>query len=339
VLPGITVGAIFSLAPTAHWTNPTPSGAPYAVLVPACDGDVSSLEGIALYDWMRGADAAHAEAQLFVNGANHDFFNTEWRFDDNGDGKNCPTSVEIGGVAQRGYLEGALGSYFDHTIGVATGGTHQYEDFLEGDSDIPGAIQQWAHKTVDVRVSYGAPTRKSIADETESGAPLTDALGQPDTFSPTFSVARRCAGTTDCDTSFPHAVPAMFLSWMSAAQIAHWGLGSLDASGYDHFSFRIVSRKSTLNGAITTMDMVVRLTDASGTIYNTTLGAIRTVPHLYASNEQREILQTERIDLAKLKTLAPALDLVHLSAFELETSTPAQPTGSVLVTDIELGKD
>jgi hypothetical protein len=336
-LPGITVGAIFSLAPTAHWTNPTPHGTPYAVLVPACDGDVSSLEGIALYDWQRAADATHAEAQLFVNGSNHDFYNTEWRFDDNGDGKNCNTSVEIGGIAQRGYLEGALGSYFDHTIGA--GSTHQYEDFIEGDSDIPGAIQQWAGRTVDVRVSYGAPTRKSIADETETGAPLTNALGQPDTFSPTFSVARRCAGTTDCDTAYPHAIPAMFLSWMASAQVASWGLGSLDTTGFDHFSFRIVSRRSTLNGTITTMDMVVRLIDATGTIYNTTLGAIRTVPHLYASNMQREILQTERIDLAKLKTLAPSLDLVHLKAFELETSTPAQPTGSVLVTDIELGKD
>lgn len=336
-LPGIAVGSIFSLAPTTHWTDPTPGDAPYTVLVPACDGDVASLEGITLYDRKRVLLDGTPQSQLFVNGANHDFFSTEWRFDDNGDGANCNTSVEIGATAQQGFLEGAVGSWFDHTIGT---GDRHVEDFEQADDVVPGAINQYATRDIDVRVSYQGRDVRIIADETEAGAPATNALLQPDTFSPSYYVARRCTGTTDCDANFPHDVPAMFLSWMSPGEVAHWGLGALDASRYDALSFRIVSRRSTLNSAtMPTMDLVVRLTDADGTVYSTTLGAIRPVPHLYASNQQREVFQTERIDLRAVAAAVPALDLSRLASFELEMSTPARMSGSVLITDIELSRD
>nr|BFE67984.1 hypothetical protein GCM10020092_012850 [Actinoplanes digitatis] len=58
--------------------NPVPD-VPSATILPGCDNDVSDLQGQAYIDATRGVGAGRAlHSSLYVIGANHNFFNTEW---------------------------------------------------------------------------------------------------------------------------------------------------------------------------------------------------------------------------------------------------------------------
>jgi hypothetical protein len=66
------------IAPTAFSRNPAP-GIPTVVLLPACDGDVSDLEGQYYLDAARDITTDPAlRSAVYVEGTNHNFFNTEW---------------------------------------------------------------------------------------------------------------------------------------------------------------------------------------------------------------------------------------------------------------------
>lgn len=66
------------LGPVVAHYNPAPL-VPAVVLLPGCDGDVTDLEGQAYIDRARDLIADPAlRAGIFIDGANHNFFNTEW---------------------------------------------------------------------------------------------------------------------------------------------------------------------------------------------------------------------------------------------------------------------
>jgi hypothetical protein len=79
-VPGTQIRAVVSLAPTDSGAS---SGAPrgYALLaiLPAADGDVRTNEGAHFYD---RAEPAPFKCQLYIDGANHNFFNRQWPKDD-----------------------------------------------------------------------------------------------------------------------------------------------------------------------------------------------------------------------------------------------------------------
>jgi dienelactone hydrolase len=66
------------IAPIAAQYNPAPT-VPVVVLLPACDGDVTDLQGQSYVDRNRdlGVDPALRSA-VFIEGANHAWFNSEW---------------------------------------------------------------------------------------------------------------------------------------------------------------------------------------------------------------------------------------------------------------------
>ncbi|MDQ1294428.1 MAG: hypothetical protein QG608_2311 [Actinomycetota bacterium] len=66
------------IAPTAFGRNPAP-GTPTVVLLPGCDGDVYDLQGQYYLDDARDVTADPVlRSALFVEGANHNYFNSEW---------------------------------------------------------------------------------------------------------------------------------------------------------------------------------------------------------------------------------------------------------------------
>jgi hypothetical protein len=73
-----TIRGLLLIAPTAFDENPVPD-VPSVSILPGCDGDVSDLDGQTYVDETREVsrgDALHSA--LYVIGANHNFFNTEW---------------------------------------------------------------------------------------------------------------------------------------------------------------------------------------------------------------------------------------------------------------------
>ncbi|MET4575669.1 hypothetical protein [Ottowia thiooxydans] len=72
------------LAPTDFYGTVGLANIPLAVVLPSCDGDVFNMQGARTYDNNRYSfdyDTA-ADIQVLVRGANHNYYNTEWRRDD-----------------------------------------------------------------------------------------------------------------------------------------------------------------------------------------------------------------------------------------------------------------
>ncbi|MER5769357.1 hypothetical protein [Streptomyces sp. NPDC001985] len=66
------------IGPTLFGQNPAPD-VPSLTILPGCDGDVSDLQGQLHLDATRGAGRGRAlHSAVYMVGANHNFFNTEW---------------------------------------------------------------------------------------------------------------------------------------------------------------------------------------------------------------------------------------------------------------------
>ncbi|MGQ4406440.1 alpha/beta hydrolase family protein [Streptomyces hayashii] len=66
------------IGPTVFGQNPV-ADVPSASILPGCDGDVSDLEGETYLDGTRGVSHGTAlHSAVYVIGANHNFFNSEW---------------------------------------------------------------------------------------------------------------------------------------------------------------------------------------------------------------------------------------------------------------------
>ncbi|WP_412737359.1 hypothetical protein [Krasilnikovia sp. MM14-A1259] len=73
-----TIRGTLLIGPTIFGHNPAPD-VPSATILPGCDGDVSDLQGQMYVDATRGVGNGQAlHSALYVVGANHNFFNTEW---------------------------------------------------------------------------------------------------------------------------------------------------------------------------------------------------------------------------------------------------------------------
>jgi len=73
-----TIRGLLLIGPTIFGENPAPD-VPSATILPGCDGDVSDLEGQMFVDATRGVSSGTAlHSALYVLGADHNFFNTEW---------------------------------------------------------------------------------------------------------------------------------------------------------------------------------------------------------------------------------------------------------------------
>lgn len=327
-IPGVRIASVFAIAPT-DYHDPQVVDAPYAVLLPSCDGDVSTLEGMNTYDRSVVRDDGRYQAQVLFSRANHNYFSTEWRQDDNGDGAQCPTSVEIGATAQRGMLEGVIGTWLRSTLHAAP-----IEWFVRGEGVIAEGIETWAGTALDLRWSHSAAMRLPIDDFTGGAAPMTNLLGQPNTFTSDFRLLRHCY-RTECDPYFLHVEEAMLLGWDETAMPrAEFGLGGMDASSWGYFSFRVASRRSTLNTGRETQDFWIVLRDAAGAEATLLVSDVMRVPHLYPANVTLEVLQTVRVPIARIaeEGVSPAT----LRSFEIRLPAPDRNTGSFLITDIEL---
>jgi dienelactone hydrolase len=79
-LPGVAIRAVLALAPTDWGATPIrPRGYAYQTILPAGDGDVWSNDGAKFYDQ---ALAEPIKSQVYVDNANHNFFNRHWLSDD-----------------------------------------------------------------------------------------------------------------------------------------------------------------------------------------------------------------------------------------------------------------
>ncbi|MFI5845210.1 alpha/beta hydrolase family protein [Catenuloplanes sp. NPDC051500] len=73
-----SIRGVLHIGPTIFGQNPAPD-VPSVTILPGCDGDVADLQGQMFADATRGVSSGRAlHSVLFVVGANHNYFNTEW---------------------------------------------------------------------------------------------------------------------------------------------------------------------------------------------------------------------------------------------------------------------
>lgn len=83
-LPGVAIRAVLSLAPVNSGANSgRPRGFAFMTFLPAADGDVVENNGAQYYD---SATAEPVKTQLYIDFANHNYFNRQWLNDDTSGG-------------------------------------------------------------------------------------------------------------------------------------------------------------------------------------------------------------------------------------------------------------
>lgn len=83
-LPGVKIRAVLSLAPVNSGANSgKPHGYAFLTFLPAADGDVIDNNGAQFYDQ---ATASPFKTQLYIDHANHNYFNRQWLNDDTSGG-------------------------------------------------------------------------------------------------------------------------------------------------------------------------------------------------------------------------------------------------------------
>lgn len=123
-LPANTlVKGLFAIAPTdAQESQPAPLDAPFAVLLPMCDGDVSDLQGLRFFERAmakRIETRKSFKATFAVWGANHNYYNSEWQ---ESDATGCVGHKPLfdmsgGSTAQRNTAFQPVLAFFRSTVG------------------------------------------------------------------------------------------------------------------------------------------------------------------------------------------------------------------------------
>jgi len=329
-IEGVSIQSIFSIAPTDNLTARV-GDAHYATLLPACDGDVSSLVGARIHD--RSIDDPYDRSQVLVIGGNHNFYNTEWTFNDGN--RVCPNAAVLPERPHTAMLEAMLGAWFEGTID-----DRGLEPFLKAEAVTPTAIEAWAGRPLDLRWSYNAPAISLIDRFDAEGSPGVNRTGGANSFED-FVQWFGCFGRTvfssgGCGTAFLHDKHAVYVRWdPGQSALARFDLADLDVGDHGVLSFRVASRQSPWNTGRDEQRFLIRLIDAEGRVAETVVTDVIPVRHGYVANNVREVLQTVRWSLADVLRANPELDLGALAALELDFSYDGE-RGTVLLTDIEL---
>jgi hypothetical protein len=334
-IPGLQVVSVFAVAPT-DFHAVVVRDTDLAVLLPACDGDVSTLEGLQHYDRSVGFFDGVEHAQVLYAGANHNYFNREWRLSEwefIGFHPFCLPAANPQKLQQTRMLEATLGSWFGATLqDEAT------EAFVRAEQPSPTAFDAWAESPLDLRWSYSSTDRVTFDDFSGPETPASNDLGGANAFTDWFMW--QVCQAAGCDAAYPHLRNSLRLLWEQGfVPLARFELQGYDASAAGTLSFRVVSRLSTLNDGLVEQDFLVRVIDSAGVAAELPLSDVKILRHLYPQTNDAiwEILETVRIPVGRLLDYAPALDLGSLEALELEM-TALDRSGSVIVTDLEFAQ-
>ncbi len=159
-VPDAQIRSVLSLAPTdSGASSGEPRGYALLTILPAADGDLKRNEGAHFYD---GAEPAPFKCQLYVDGANHNYFNRQW-----------PKDEGIGpGRLSRAQHEGILSAY-GCALFRATLLGHDTAGYLTGRKIPAGVVTEQVHLSALLR-------DQEMVDDHEQGNGIEhNSLGEP----------------------------------------------------------------------------------------------------------------------------------------------------------------
>jgi len=329
--PGIDIPAIFEIAPTDFQVpiqfNDT--DADFSVALPGCDGDVSDNEGMRAYDRAQATREKifpSSKAQQFVWGASHNFFNSEWSFDD----ANCygadqtpitrPTQQKLGSVYFMGFIRTFIGG-------------EDFEALFTKDQPPPPSVKTF----VDDSYAESRGNVLLVDDFTTPKAPNVNNLGGANmatnlNVSACFGSA--CSNPPNLWLHDPvqHAAE---MSWPKGGTgVPTWtealspGRTPISISGYKFLSFRVAEQNSSLNPPNPALlDFSVSLKDSKGRVTTVKLSTYKEIKFPVGSGDRKSILATARIPLAAFVPV----DLTHI--VEVSYVFNRRPRGAIYLSD------
>lgn len=344
---GWNIKAIVALAPTDFsGISPTPlnlTTSKFFCLYGSNDGDVwgganpstqYAGTGFRFYD-----RATVEKAIVFIYGATHNRFNTEWGTESKVDASSPKVlSEDQHHLLLNGYMTAFMQAHLQ-------GRTEQL-DYFNGELKIPQV------SSVDVHTQYRPPLPRLTLDDFESAPAINqNSLGGAVTHSNLDGLPQEdVMGIIDSNS--PHQTRGIRMKWnvSTAKYQSEIPLGSQrDISGFKFMSFRITQKVgSAANPVDQLQDLYIRLNTAGGGNSRAVrAGYFGTIPFpykpeyktFYDSSEgpnTKAAFKTIRIPLHAwtVKALnAPIVDLTNIESIAFEFNS--KPTGEVEIDDIE----
>jgi hypothetical protein len=235
-----------------------------AVVLPACDGDVSDLQGAQYYDAARlSASRKTLAASVFVRGANHNFFNQAVTADDARDltTPGCPPgdALRLKPKAQRSFLSNYVGTFVDAIVrGIVSGGLDPY---VQPPAELFGAkvVTSLTQPSAQRRLIAEPRSRTNLRRDALGGKVSTAGGAQLSYCQP----GRRCRPTLQ-QPSYPGQLR---LVWRKSGGLVRFAIppASGDVTPYDLVSLRVaVDPTAPENPAGKAQAISVALVDAAG---------------------------------------------------------------------------
>jgi dienelactone hydrolase len=288
---GYGIKAIHSIAPV-DFKGFTLVDVPYSVILPAADGDVSTLHGLRIYDRAapRTDPARMPKMQSHVYGANHNWFNTVW-FQDEGSGPNRLTDANQRAVER--VLGVAFFRQFLQSYGTARG-------LFTGTATVGPAVM-----SAEVYRSYQDPVHKSVDDFEDAPAnALANSLGGANanvSLAP-FNEFPFTQGGGSFNTSFFHETRGLVAGWNAATDTFTLNVPAAhkNVSTYGYLAFRVaqVFDNGATNPLGAVQDLDVGLEDELGNKIFFRVGSQDVIQFPYQRPSLvKTVLQTVRVGL------------------------------------------
>nr|WP_321891899.1 hypothetical protein [Burkholderia cenocepacia] len=288
--------AAFMLAPTDFDGNLGMVGVPLAVLLPSCDGDMSNLEGARIFDHNRfsfDTDTA-SRYQVFVKGANHNFYNTVWTEDNDDnpdDAENVYCAHRSNGPRLNADDQQRGGKFLINSfMRLQVGGEQQFTAYWNSHAQLPDDACPGGQRPCDARVvvttQRDAANRMMIQRFEEGDSLARNLLGGSLAFSG-FDALARCTMPLGSSRTVGNCTPGRLdgfeyhgyarepdgpsasrgllsiadhleASWSTPNATITTDLKGLSVKGYDSLTFRLAVVRPM------GQEVVVTLTDATG---------------------------------------------------------------------------
>ena len=170
-----TLDGVLALAPVNYTQYKMPYGTNFAVLLPACDGDVSTLQGARFFENAKYPSITtptvadtFAKVQWYVQGANHNFFNTVWTQDDSSTATDpacsraqTATTARLSPADQRRVGAALMNSFMRRYVGKETA----FDPIMTGKVTLPESaapLTSGKGLAEEVKTSYVAPAAQRL---------------------------------------------------------------------------------------------------------------------------------------------------------------------------------
>jgi hypothetical protein len=349
------IKSAFLLAPI-DFTRTTVPDVVTTTLLPYCDGDVSDQQGQHFYADSRDAFSDSVlRSDIWVMGADHDFFNTYWTppfpgaaddwttggqsADDPVCGLDAPATSRLSSTKEYSVGTEYLAGFFELTLG----GQAQYLPMFDGAGAEPSSVADFA----DVRTVAQEPasTRDDITSFADPSPAVTTSGSMTATICADQSGRTVPLTLPPCATGLtnqqvPYWTPANYAPNVPLNQMTHltWTDGTARLNVAIPASQRNVSRyqEMTVNmspdvSVATGTDMTVTVRDGNGHSYSTLASklnkwAVTRMPSSTSTLLGKIVLQQIHLPTATLK--AAGLDLNDITDVTFTAATGADGTAS-----------